>query len=49
MMATFFKFFLCGFTGTNYNNATALVITFPLNNYLNDTDKREKAKAWEAE
>ncbi|TMS09700.1 NPC intracellular cholesterol transporter 1 [Larimichthys crocea] len=38
-----------GYDGTNYNNATALVITFPLNNYLNDTDKREKAKAWEAE
>ncbi|XP_071347267.1 NPC intracellular cholesterol transporter 1 [Trachinotus anak] len=38
---------LGGYDGTNYNNATALVITFPLNNYLNDTVRLEKALAWE--
>ena len=37
---------LCA-AGTNYNNATALVITFPVNNYLNDTARVGKAKAWE--
>lgn len=35
--------------GTNYNNATALVITFPVNNYQNDTVKLGKALAWEKE
>ena len=39
---------LCA-AGTNYNNATALVITFPVNNYLNDTARVGKAKAWEEE
>lgn len=37
------------FTETNYNNATALVITFPLNNYLNDSVRLGKALAWEKE
>lgn len=36
-------------TATNYNNATALVITFPLNNYLNDSGRLGKALAWEKE
>ncbi|KAF7654289.1 hypothetical protein LDENG_00071930, partial [Lucifuga dentata] len=40
---------LGGYDGTNYNNATALVITFPVNNYLNDTVRRGKALAWEKE
>ncbi|KAL6468249.1 hypothetical protein MHYP_G00239260 [Metynnis hypsauchen] len=40
---------LGGYEGTAYNNATALVITFPVNNYLNDTDKLGKALAWEKE
>uniref|UniRef100_A0A8C4F4B2 Niemann-Pick disease, type C1 n=1 Tax=Dicentrarchus labrax TaxID=13489 RepID=A0A8C4F4B2_DICLA len=40
---------LGGYDETNYNNATALVITFPLNNYLNDTVKLGKALAWEKE
>ncbi|XP_035526866.1 NPC intracellular cholesterol transporter 1 [Morone saxatilis] len=40
---------LGGYDETNYNNATALVITFPLNNYLNDTVKLDKALAWEKE
>ncbi|TRY88827.1 hypothetical protein DNTS_033075, partial [Danionella cerebrum] len=40
---------LGGYEGTVYNNATALVITFPVNNYLNDTDKLGKALAWEKE
>ncbi|KTG42830.1 hypothetical protein cypCar_00021838, partial [Cyprinus carpio] len=34
-------------SSTAYNNATALVITFPVNNYLNDTEKLGKALAWE--
>ncbi|XP_048019192.1 NPC intracellular cholesterol transporter 1 [Megalobrama amblycephala] len=38
---------LGGYEGNDYNNATALVITFPVNNYLNDTDKLGKALAWE--
>uniref|UniRef100_A0A3Q3WSC2 SSD domain-containing protein n=1 Tax=Mola mola TaxID=94237 RepID=A0A3Q3WSC2_MOLML len=38
-----------GYDGTNYNNATALVITFPLNNYMNDTVRRDKVLAWEKE
>uniref|UniRef100_A0A672H4P8 SSD domain-containing protein n=1 Tax=Salarias fasciatus TaxID=181472 RepID=A0A672H4P8_SALFA len=41
---------LGGYDGkTNYNNATALVITFPLNNYLNDSVREGKALAWEKE
>uniref|UniRef100_A0A3B4UUQ6 Niemann-Pick disease, type C1 n=1 Tax=Seriola dumerili TaxID=41447 RepID=A0A3B4UUQ6_SERDU len=40
---------LGGYDGTNYNNATALVITFPLNNYLNDSVRLGKALAWEKE
>ncbi|XP_057713324.1 NPC intracellular cholesterol transporter 1 [Corythoichthys intestinalis] len=40
---------LGGYDSTNYNNATALVITFPINNYLNDTVKLGKALAWEKE
>ncbi|KAI4905204.1 hypothetical protein NFI96_011036 [Prochilodus magdalenae] len=40
---------LGGYEGTAYNNATALVITFPVNNYLNDTEKLGKALAWEKE
>ncbi|KAM4841405.1 NPC intracellular cholesterol transporter 1 [Thomomys bottae] len=40
---------LGGYDGQNYNNATALVITFPVNNYYNDTEKLQKALAWEKE
>lgn len=40
---------LGGYDDTNYNNATALVITLPLNNYLNDTVRLDKARAWEKE
>uniref|UniRef100_A0A8C2X7Y7 Niemann-Pick disease, type C1 n=1 Tax=Cyclopterus lumpus TaxID=8103 RepID=A0A8C2X7Y7_CYCLU len=40
---------LGGYDETNYNNATALVITFPLNNYLNDSVRLGKALAWEQE
>ncbi|KAI7810103.1 putative Niemann-Pick C1 protein, partial [Triplophysa rosa] len=40
---------LGGYEGTEYKNATALVITFPVTNYLNDTDKLGKALAWEKE
>ncbi|XP_034038558.1 NPC intracellular cholesterol transporter 1 [Thalassophryne amazonica] len=40
---------LGGYDGINYNNATALVITFPVNNYLNDSVKLGKALAWEDE
>ncbi|XP_035025162.2 NPC intracellular cholesterol transporter 1 [Hippoglossus stenolepis] len=40
---------LGGYDETNYNNATALVITFPLNNYLNDSVRLDKALAWEKE
>ncbi|XP_056599830.1 NPC intracellular cholesterol transporter 1 [Triplophysa dalaica] len=40
---------LGGYEGTEYKNATALVITFPVTNYLNDTDKIGKALAWEKE
>ncbi|XP_061110400.1 NPC intracellular cholesterol transporter 1 isoform X2 [Conger conger] len=40
---------LGGYDGTNYNNATALVITFPVNNYHNDSEKLGKALAWETE
>jgi len=35
-------------SGTNYSNATAFVITFVVNNHLNDEDN-EMAKSWEAE
>ncbi|KAJ8272945.1 hypothetical protein GJAV_G00095340 [Gymnothorax javanicus] len=38
---------LGGYDGANYNNATALVITFPVNNYHNDSKKLGKALAWE--
>ncbi|XP_061653506.1 NPC intracellular cholesterol transporter 1 isoform X2 [Phyllopteryx taeniolatus] len=40
---------LGGYDSTNYNNASALVITFPINNYLNDMARRGKALAWENE
>ncbi|XP_053323939.1 NPC intracellular cholesterol transporter 1 [Spea bombifrons] len=40
---------LGGYDGDNYNNATALVITFPVNNFHNDSEKIKKAKAWEQE
>ncbi|XP_041848223.1 NPC intracellular cholesterol transporter 1 [Melanotaenia boesemani] len=40
---------LGGYDDTNYNNATALVITFPLNNYLNDSVRMGKVLAWEKE
>ncbi|NXP82275.1 NPC1 protein, partial [Ramphastos sulfuratus] len=40
---------LGGYDGDNYNNATALVITFPVNNYYNDSRKLMKALAWEKE
>uniref|UniRef100_A0A4W3IQ26 Niemann-Pick disease, type C1 n=1 Tax=Callorhinchus milii TaxID=7868 RepID=A0A4W3IQ26_CALMI len=38
---------LGGYDNDNYNNATALVVTFPVNNYYNDTEKLNKALAWE--
>lgn len=41
--------FLFPTTATNYNNATALVITFPVNNYHNDSKRLGKALAWETE
>ncbi|KAM9308837.1 NPC intracellular cholesterol transporter 1 [Gastrophryne carolinensis] len=40
---------LGGYDGENYNNATALVITFPVNNFHNDTEKINRARAWEKE
>ncbi|XP_060099886.1 NPC intracellular cholesterol transporter 1 [Heteronotia binoei] len=40
---------LGGYDGDNYNNATALVITFPVKNFYNDTGKLMKALAWEKE
>ncbi|XP_053427652.1 NPC intracellular cholesterol transporter 1 isoform X3 [Nycticebus coucang] len=40
---------LGGYDDQNYNNATALVITFPVNNYYNDTEKLQRAQAWEKE
>ncbi|CAL8313072.1 unnamed protein product [Gadus morhua 'NCC'] len=40
---------LGGYNGTDYSNATALVITFPVINYLNDKTRVGKAKAWEEE
>lgn len=35
-------------TGVNYNESTALVITFVVNNHV-DEAQNEKAKAWEKE
>ncbi|ETE68091.1 Niemann-Pick C1 protein, partial [Ophiophagus hannah] len=40
---------LGGYDNENYNNATALVITFPVMNYYNDTEKMMKVLAWEKE
>uniref|UniRef100_A0A8C3YDN5 NPC intracellular cholesterol transporter 1 n=1 Tax=Catagonus wagneri TaxID=51154 RepID=A0A8C3YDN5_9CETA len=40
---------LGGYDDENYNNATALVITFPVSNYYNDTEKLQRAQAWESE
>ncbi|KAM6089083.1 NPC intracellular cholesterol transporter 1 [Chlamydotis macqueenii] len=40
---------LGGYDDDNYNNATALVITFPVNNYYNDSRKLMKVLAWEKE
>ncbi|EGV93491.1 Niemann-Pick C1 protein, partial [Cricetulus griseus] len=40
---------LGGYDDQNYNNATALVITFPVSNYYNDTEKLQRAQAWEKE
>ncbi|XP_052642814.1 NPC intracellular cholesterol transporter 1 [Harpia harpyja] len=40
---------LGGYDDDNYNNATALVITFPVNNYYNESRKLMKALAWEKE
>ncbi|XP_058412786.1 NPC intracellular cholesterol transporter 1 isoform X4 [Diceros bicornis minor] len=40
---------LGGYDDQNYNNATALVITFPVNNYYNDTEKLRRTQAWERE
>uniref|UniRef100_A0A3B5AWE7 NPC intracellular cholesterol transporter 1 n=1 Tax=Stegastes partitus TaxID=144197 RepID=A0A3B5AWE7_9TELE len=40
---------LGGYDDSNFNNATALVITFPLNNYLDDSVRQGKALAWEKE
>lgn len=43
-----FMSYFC-FLDQNYNNATALVITFPVSNYYNDTEKLQRAQAWEKE
>ncbi|XP_072460487.1 NPC intracellular cholesterol transporter 1 isoform X1 [Notamacropus eugenii] len=40
---------LGGYDEQNYNNATALVITLPVNNYYNNTEKVQRAQAWETE
>ncbi|EPQ13409.1 Niemann-Pick C1 protein [Myotis brandtii] len=40
---------LGGYDDQNYNNATALVMTFPVNNYYNDMEKLQRAQAWERE
>ncbi|XP_004853210.1 Niemann-Pick C1 protein isoform X2 [Heterocephalus glaber] len=40
---------LGGYDEENYNNATALVITFPVNNYYDDPEKLQRAQAWEKE
>ena len=39
---------LGGYEGTAYTNATALILTFTVNNFINDTF-REMAEAWELE
>uniref|UniRef100_A0A8C4Q4A4 Niemann-Pick disease, type C1 n=1 Tax=Eptatretus burgeri TaxID=7764 RepID=A0A8C4Q4A4_EPTBU len=38
---------LGGYDGLNYNNATALVITFPVKNYHHDPEKLAMVEAWE--
>ncbi|XP_078467452.1 NPC intracellular cholesterol transporter 1 [Lampetra planeri] len=38
---------LGGYDGDNYNNATALVITFPVVNYHNNSEKMAAILAWE--
>lgn len=38
---------LGNYDGTNYLNATAAVITFPVINYYNNTEELDKALAWE--
>nr|XP_018672975.1 NPC intracellular cholesterol transporter 1 isoform X2 [Ciona intestinalis] len=38
---------LGGFNGTNYLEATAAVVTFPVVNYYNNSKKLAKAMAWE--
>ncbi|XP_024894322.1 NPC intracellular cholesterol transporter 1 isoform X4 [Pteropus alecto] len=40
---------LGGYDDQNYSNATALVITFLVNNYYNNTEKLQRAQAWERE
>ncbi|XP_012371151.1 Niemann-Pick C1 protein [Octodon degus] len=40
---------LGGYDDQNYNNATALVITFPVSNYYDDLEKLQRAQAWEKE
>ncbi|XP_076812151.1 NPC intracellular cholesterol transporter 1-like [Clavelina lepadiformis] len=40
---------LGGYDSTNYLNATAAVVTFPVVNYYNNTEKLNKALAWEKE
>lgn len=49
MLVTCFLMSPFSFLDQNYNNATALVITFPVNNYYNDTEKLQRAQAWESE
>ncbi|CAM6128550.1 unnamed protein product [Calypogeia fissa] len=38
---------LGGFSGSNYTQATAFVITYPVENKIGDKDANEKAVAWE--
>ena len=38
---------LGGYNGKNYVNSTAAVVTWPVNNYYNNTEAVEKAEAWE--
>ncbi|XP_027702658.1 NPC intracellular cholesterol transporter 1 isoform X1 [Vombatus ursinus] len=40
---------LGGYDDQNYNNATALVISLPVNNYYNNTEKLQRVLAWEKE
>lgn len=47
VLSSFMSYFC--FLDQNYNNATALVITFPVSNYYNDTEKLQRAQAWEKE